>query len=154
MIFDSMVLKDLHTVDLLTPSFAAILHWGLPLESQLERARHAVALLPNRYLGRAVTRADVVVRSRARYEKDEVAVLLNRPALPEVGQLRLPVAGAFLDFAIELGNGNDRNIELLGQVFETAADLCHLLNPVFEAMGAGKKLKVVDDQKANAMREK
>ena len=58
------------------------------------------------------------------------AVLLDRPAFPQVAQLRLPAPGALLDLSVELRDGDHRNIELLGEVLEAAADLRHFLGAV------------------------
>src|SRR5690606_5160309 len=59
-------------------------------------------------------------------EHDHVGVLLDGPGLAQVRQLRA-VIGPRVDGAVELRERDDRDLELLGQRLEPAADLADLL---------------------------
>ena len=61
-------------------------------------------------------------------EDDDVRILLDGARFTQVRQLRTLV-GPFLDLSVELGQGNDRDIELLGQGLERARDLGNFLFP-------------------------
>jgi hypothetical protein len=68
-----------------------------------------------------------------------------------VGKLRALVV-ALLDLPRELRQGEDRNVELLGQRLEPRRDLGHLLHaPLALALVAGQQLQVVDDEQAEAL---
>src|SRR5688500_8600634 len=84
-------------------------------------------------------------------EDHDVGVLLDAARLPKVGESRLGGA-ALLDAARQLGEGNDRDLELARELLETAADLAHLLDPV-GVLVRGRclhELQVVDDDEIEA----
>ena len=62
-------------------------------------------------------------------EEDEVGVLLDRAGLAEVGEDRALVL-ALLDGARELGERDDRHVEVAGEHLQRARDLRDLLHPV------------------------
>jgi hypothetical protein len=62
-------------------------------------------------------------------EQHNVGVLLDRAGLAKVGQLRALVL-ALLDGAAELGQGQHRHVQLLGQRLQAPADLRNLLDAV------------------------
>ena len=55
-------------------------------------------------------------------EGDHVGVLLDGAALAQVGELRPVVAPPPLRLARELGEGDHRQVQLLGELLEAAAD--------------------------------
>ena len=67
--------------------------------------------------------------------------------LAEVGEHRALV-GALLEAAVELGEGDDRALELAGEDLQATADLGHLDLAVLGAGPAGHQLDVVDDDQA------
>ena len=85
---------------------------------------------------------------RAVDEADHVRVLLDGARLTQVGQLRaLPLdALARLHATVELREGDDGDVQLLGQPFERARDGAHLLLTATEVHAAGvHQLEVVDE---------
>ncbi len=64
---------------------------------------------------------------------NHVGVLLDRPRVTQVAQERALVV-TLLDGARELGDGEDRYIQITSQHFKTAADLGYLLLPVVRAV--------------------
>ena len=51
------------------------------------------------------------------YESDDIRILFNRSGLSQVAQLRALLV-AFFDLAVELREGNDRDIQLFRQALE------------------------------------
>ncbi len=51
-------------------------------------------------------------------EADDVGVLLDSTRLTQVRQLRAFSVGSVLDASVELRQGDYRNVELLGELFE------------------------------------
>jgi hypothetical protein len=81
-------------------------------------------------------------------EQDGVAVLLDRPRLPDVRQPGRPVLG--LALAVQLGQGQHRHPQLLGQELEPAGDLRHLLVPLGLPVLGLHQLQVVHDHERQA----
>src|SRR3990172_4333486 len=75
-------------------------------------------------------------------EEHHIGILLNAPALTQVGQLRY-VGLARLHCAAELGEGQHRHMELPGQGLEGPGDLAHLLHPVVLKATARDELDIV-----------
>src|SRR5258706_8357118 len=78
----------------------------------------------------------VLVVLRAVEEEDEVGVLLDGPRLAEVAH-HGPVVGALLDPAVQLGDGDDGDLELPGELLQAAADEGDLLLAVLLPAAAG-----------------
>jgi hypothetical protein len=78
-----------------------------------------------------------VVVALAVDEGDDVGVLLDGAGFAEVGEDRLAVAAALLGGAGELGEGDDGNLQLLGEGFEAARDGRDFLGAVLVAAGLG-----------------
>ena len=89
--------------------------------------------------------ASFVVVLVAEHEHDEVGVLLDVPALPEVGHHR-PLVGPRLDGARELRDGDHRDVQLTRQDLQPAADLADLLDAAVARVLGPHQLQVVDDQ--------
>src|ERR1051326_323397 len=67
-------------------------------------------------------------------EHDEVRVLLDRPGIAQVAELRALIGAAWLlDAARELGERDDRDLHLLRHRLERARDLAHFLDAVLGA---------------------
>src|SRR5437016_1833296 len=95
------------------------------LEEQFHGPRGAVALLPHGqlrqpldvFVGLGIHRA--VVEFLAVDEADDVSVLLDRPGLPQVGELRAPVlAAALFGRPGQLRQRHDGDVELFGERLE------------------------------------
>src|SRR5690606_8189950 len=85
-------------------------------------------------------------------EEDHVRVLLDRSGLAEVGELRaLVLSAARLDTAVELRERHHRDLELLRQRLERAADLADLLLPALDLAPRAHELEVVDDDEPEAV---
>src|SRR3954453_18540690 len=80
-------------------------------------------------------------------EHDDVGVLLDLTGLAQVGEQRLLV-GPRLDRARQLGDRDDRHLQLARELFETAADLADLLDAVLRRVLGPHQLEVVDDDQA------
>src|SRR5580704_11414368 len=87
----------------------------------------------------------------AEYEHHHVGVLLDRARLAQIGKLR-PLVVAVLDLSRQLGQGQDRDVEFLGERFEPGGDLGDFLNAIFggAAAVALQELNVVDHQEIEA----
>ena len=83
-------------------------------------------------LGDALLLGILVVLVFAINEHHDVRILLDRSGFAKVREHRA-VIGARFDRSRELGEGNDRNIELAGEALESARDLRDLLHAVFGA---------------------
>src|SRR5712691_515989 len=82
-------------------------------EGQIDQPRRAVALLADNDLGQVlVLRGLHPVPVGPEEEEDEIGVLLERPRLPQVGELGLLVLPA-LHRARELREGHHRHVQLL-----------------------------------------
>ena len=82
-------------------------------------------------------------------EEHQIGVLLDAAGLAQVRQARLPFA--LLDLAVELRDGDDRDLEILGQRLEAPRDVGDLLLAVVVAADRGaaaRELEVVDDDQA------
>ena len=89
------------------------------------------------------------------YEEHKVGILLDRAAFPQVAQLRPPASGPLFDLAVQLGDGDHRDIQFLREVLQAAADLRHLLGAVLIApAGSGDELQVVHDEEIDPMFER
>src|SRR5699024_9974969 len=75
-------------------------------------------------------------------EQDQVRILRDRTGLTQVGYHRTLVR-ALLAAAVELGQGDDRDLEFLGQKLERAGELRDLLLTGFDALARGHQLQVV-----------
>jgi hypothetical protein len=127
------------------------------LKSQLDFVRRAVPLLGDDDLGDALL-FDVLLPLVFRHvhllavdEDDHVGVLLDGPGFAEVGQLRPRFAPAFLGRSTELGDADDGDLELFGQLFERAGDEGHLLVAVLESGPRPHELDVVDEDDVQAL---
>ena len=106
-------------------------------------------LLADRYFRDAVA-AGCLRRLLVGDEEHEVGILLDRAALPQVAELRPAASGPLLDLAVQLRNGDHRDVQLLGEVLQAAADLRHLLRPVLvPPAGPGDELQVVHDEEVD-----
>ena len=106
-------------------------------------------------LGRAVARADSSSIPSREMKRTRSAVLLDGSALPQVTELRPSAPGSLLDLAVELRDGDHRDVELLREVLQPAADLRHFLRPVLvPSPGSRYQLEVVDDQEVDAVLER
>ena len=76
-------------------------------------------------------------------EHDDIGVLLDGARLAEVGHAGL--AGLVLGLSVELGQGDDRDLELLGHGLDATGDLGDLLFAGQARVQAVDKLDVVDD---------
>ncbi len=89
-------------------------------------------------------------------EGDNVGVLLDRAGLAQVGEDGLFVAAALFGGAGELGEGEDGDVELLGEGLEAAGDGGDFLGAVLimprgGARGSGgHKLQIIDDHEVEA----
>ena len=87
----------------------------------------------------------------AEHEHHHVGVLLDGAGFAQVGELRALVLAA-LDLARELGEGDDRDVQLLGDRLQALGDLGDLLHAALGAGGGGAgELEVVDDQHVEAV---
>src|SRR5712692_10431269 len=119
-------------------------------ESQVDQPRRAVSLLADNDLGQVlVLRRLHPVPVGPEQKEDDVGVLLERPRLAQVGELRFLVLPAF-HRARELRERHHRQVELLGQGLERARDLGDLLLAVLR-VPASHELEVVDDDQVEAM---
>ncbi len=91
-------------------------------ERQPHRAEGPVAVLGHDELRLPLGCRVLVVDLVAVDERDDVGVLLDRAALTQVRQLRSAV-GAVLGSPRQLRQRDDRNLELLGEDLQTAAEL-------------------------------
>ena len=84
-------------------------------------------------------------------EEDDVGVLLDRARFAQIGELGALVLAIF-HLTRELGEGDDRNGQLLGERLQACRDLGDLLHAVFRGLlgGAGHQLNVVDDHQIKA----
>ena len=80
-------------------------------------------------------------------EHDEVGVLLDRARLAQVGEHR-PLVVALLGRAVELGERDDRQVEILGDLLQAAGDRGHFLQAALLAAAGRHQLEVVDDDEA------
>ena len=67
-----------------------------------------------------------------------------------VGHLGL-IAGALLGSAVELGDGDDGDLELLGEQLEGAGELRDLLLARLHALARAHELQVVDDHETQVV---
>ncbi len=135
---------------------------GVGIERQLDDADGAVTLLADDHLGLVLQAVHVFlplqvffgalarlgaaqVVAFAVHEHDAVGVLLDRARFPQVGQLR-PLVLALLDLTRQLRQGDDGDVQLLGQRLQPASDLGNFLHPVLlaAAVAGGDELEVVD----------
>ena len=90
-------------------------------------------------------------------EADDISILLDSTRLTKVGELRtlaigIPTLQSVLHTTVELGEGDDGDIKLLGQHLEGARDGADLLLSVTEVHTAGiHELQVVDDDDLDLM---
>src|SRR5690606_13120855 len=91
-------------------------------ERTVHRAGRTVAVFADDQLRRAARFAVRVVDLVAVDEQDQVGVLLDGAGFPQVRQQRALVAALFQG-AVELGQGDHRAVELLGQGLERTGDL-------------------------------
>src|SRR6056297_3279656 len=146
----------------LLPWFHEIAEAGEPaLEAQLDRADRSVALLADDDLGLAVQRLhvllplghglEIVLAGLFPFlvvlapvdEHHHVRVLLDRPGLAQVAELRTLVLATF-HLARELRERNDGDVEFLGDGLEALRDLRDLVDAVLRPARAAQKLQVVD----------
>jgi hypothetical protein len=85
-------------------------------------------------------------------ERDHIGVLLDRSGFTQIGEL-WPFVLALLDRARELTERDHRNIELLGQRFQSPGNLGDFLDPVVAATIGGRidQLEIVDDDQAQTV---
>src|SRR5438105_8631963 len=128
------------------------------LEVQLHGAGRAVALFADDYLRKsldALVRLGIeraVVKLLSIDETDDVGVLLDRPRLPEVGELRPAVLPTpLLGCARELRDRDDGHVELLGERLEGTGDVRDLLLSVLDIAGPLHQLQVVHDHQRNVV---
>src|SRR5580704_6946961 len=123
------------------------------LELQLYCAGRTMALFADDKLGFSVRLGNLLfeIIFLAEYEHHHVGVLLDRARLAQIGKLR-PLVVAVLDLSRQLGQGQDRDVEFLGERFEPGGDLGDFLNAVFggAAAVALQELNVVDHQEIEA----
>src|SRR6266705_2585203 len=130
----------------------------LLLEKQLHGPGGPVALLPDgqlrqpldAFVGLRIHRT--VVELLAIDEADDIGVLLDRPGLSQVGELRAPVlAPALLRRPRQLRQRDDRDVELLRERFERAGDVGDLLLAALGIGGALHQLEIVDNEHADVV---
>src|SRR5215213_9220557 len=95
---------------------------GLAEEDHLDRARLAVAVLGDDQLREALVLVRGVVDLVAVDEGHHVGVLLDRSRLAKVRELRPMIAAPPLRLAGELRQGDDGDLQLLGELLHAAAD--------------------------------
>src|SRR5690606_5014093 len=101
-------------------------------EAQVDRANGTVPVLGDDELGDALLVGVLIVVLVAVDEHHDVGVLLDRAGFAEVRKHRAMVRTGF-DGARELGQGNDRDVELAGKALESTGDLRDLLHAVVRA---------------------
>ncbi len=88
-------------------------------------------------------------------EADHIGILLDSTRLTQVGELRsfaVDVPLARLYATIELGEGDDRDFQFLGQDLERSRDGTYLLLTVAEGHPTGiHELEIVDDDHSYAV---
>ena len=79
-------------------------------------------------------------------EHDDIRILFNRPGFTQVGQKR-PLIFAGFDLTAQLGQHDDRDIQLFGHDFQTARDFGQRLDAIFlmPAVRVVNQLKIVND---------
>ena len=85
----------------------------------------------------------------AEHEQHHIGVLLDRAGFAQIRKLRAFVL-PLLDLAGELGQGEDRDMQLLGERLQPGGDLRDLLHAALGGApgGAGQELEIVDDDEA------
>ena len=73
-------------------------------------------------LGNAFVRSILVIDLIPVHEHDDVGILLDGAGLPEV-RVDRPLVGTLLQAPVQLGQGNHRTTELLGEPLERAGNL-------------------------------
>src|SRR3954447_10888642 len=121
----------------------------LALEGEGHVAQAAVAVLGDDQVGLTRAVGVLVVVLVAVDEHDEVGVLLDLAGLAQVGEHRALV-GAGLDAAGELGERDDRDLELAREDLQAARDLADGLHAVVGARVGAQQLQVVDDDHPQA----
>src|ERR1700690_4496898 len=121
------------------------------VEADADGVGRAVSLLGDDELGDVPIGRFLVVVVVAVDKADVVGVLLDRPRLAKVGELRpLALLPARFDRAIELTEGDDRQAELLGELLEPSRYLADLLLARRLPVAPLHELKVVDDHEPDA----
>src|SRR5260221_1382569 len=125
---------------------------GIVQKGQIELADRTVALLGDDDFGTAFeVWVILLVDLLAKDKHNNVGVLLNRPGFAQIGELRPVVAAPAFGSTAELRQGEDGNLEFLGDGFQSARNGGDFLGAVFEALAAaGHELQVVDDQQVEA----
>src|SRR3954463_440998 len=119
-------------------------------EGDVEVADRSVAMLRDDHFGDALLRVVgvvAVVVLLAVEEHDEVGVLLDRARLAQVGEHR-PLVVALFGRAVELGERDDRKVEVLRDLLQAAGDRGHFLQAALLAAAGGHQLEVVDDHES------
>ena len=86
----------------------------MTLEDDRNRSRRSITVLGDDDVGLTGARGLLVVDVLAVQKDDDVSVLLQRTRLTQVAHHRLLVI-ALLRSTVELGEGDDRDLQLLGQ---------------------------------------
>ena len=103
---------------------------------------------PFRHLVELVVRGffplDVIFLAEDKHH--DVGVLLDRARFPKVAQLGPLVVAAF-DLTAQLRQGDNRDIQFLGDGFQTLGDLRNLVDPAVLRGRGAEKLQVVDKER-------
>jgi len=83
-------------------------------------------------------------------EDNNIGILLNSSRFTQVGKHR-PVILSLLNASVQLGQGNDRNVQLTRQGFQGAGDFRNFLLPVVGIPAADHQLQVVDENRLDVM---
>src|SRR5271163_4442623 len=118
-------------------------------EGQLHFARGAIALLGDDDIGDAFARGVGVVDVFAIDEENDVCILFQRTALPEIRHHRLLLL-TLLHASIELRQSNDRHLQFPGERLERAGDLGNLGRPVLFRPRDLHELKIVDNDEVES----